>query len=317
VHAVPPPPEPRRLRGRQLPTRLNNRHLKELVDAAHAVSLQDAASADSIAYLARILIQTNLPHRDPGDIVAWNRRNGDFLLQITPGVSRPDDSNQSRRLGIPYGTYPRLILSWVTTEVLRTKSPELNLGRSLCEFMRTLGLPITGGQRGTITKLREQMSRLFRATISWSFKQGLAELEAGIRPFEGIFTFWDPLQPDEDALFPSRLVINGRLFEEILRSSVPLDLRVIRELARRRSSLGIDLYGWLTYKQYFLRQTGKPVFVTCKDLSQQFGADYGEVRFFKRDFLPTLNMVRPSTPAATPLRCGGGSWSGRGGRTSG
>jgi hypothetical protein len=84
----------------------------------------DAASADSIAYLARILIQTNLPHRDPGDIVAWSRRNGDFLLQITPGVSRPDDSNQSHRLGIPYGTYPRLILSWVTTEVLRTKSPE-------------------------------------------------------------------------------------------------------------------------------------------------------------------------------------------------
>ncbi len=33
-------------------------------------------------------------------MVAWNRRNGDFLFQITPGVSKPDEKNQSRRLGI-------------------------------------------------------------------------------------------------------------------------------------------------------------------------------------------------------------------------
>ncbi len=51
-------------------------------------------------------------------------------------------------------------------------------------------------------------------------------------------------------------------------------MRVVRELARLRSSLGIDLYGWLTYKQHFLQQGGKAAFITWKDLSQQFGASF-------------------------------------------
>jgi hypothetical protein len=261
--------------------RLNGKNLRRLVDIAQEVNAEEAHHADAIGYLARILIQTNLPHRDPGDVVACNRQNGDFLLQITPGVTKPDANNQSSRLGIPYGTYPRLILSWVTTEVIRTKSPEIFLGRSLSEFMDRLGLKATGGQDGAITRLRSQMTRLFAATLSWSYKQGSAELEAGIRPFEGVFTFWDPHNPDQDAIFPSRLSLNHRLYQEILNASVPLDMRVVSELARQRMSLGIDLYGWLTYKQHFLERTGKSILIPWRQLALQFGANYSEIRFFR------------------------------------
>ena len=68
---------------------------------------------------------------------------------------------------LPYGSLPRLLLAWVCTEAVRTHRRELILGRSLSEFMRKLDLsPDSGGGRGERTRLRHQMKRLFRCTIS-------------------------------------------------------------------------------------------------------------------------------------------------------
>ena len=41
---------------------------------------------------------------------------------------------------LPYGNLPRLLMAWVSTEAVRTQSRELVMGRSLSEFMRTLGV---------------------------------------------------------------------------------------------------------------------------------------------------------------------------------
>ena len=47
------------------------------------------------------------------------------------------------------------------------QSRELVLGKSLSEFMRTLGIGSdSGGSRGELTRLRNQMKRLFRCTVS-------------------------------------------------------------------------------------------------------------------------------------------------------
>ena len=42
------------------------------------------------------------------------------------------------------GAKPRLLLAWVSTEAVRTQSRELVLGKSLSEFMRTLGIYNSG-----------------------------------------------------------------------------------------------------------------------------------------------------------------------------
>ena len=41
--------------------------------------------------------------------------------------------------GLPYGTLPRLLLAWVSTEAVRTQSRELILGDSLAESSIRLG----------------------------------------------------------------------------------------------------------------------------------------------------------------------------------
>src|ERR1017187_7622632 len=97
----------------------------ELVDAALAIHA--APDAVEKAFMARQLILCTLPHSDPGNVEAWTRRTGTVALGIQSGV----DFDTGRKIGFPYGTIPRLLLFWITTEVQRSKNrPELTIIRS-------------------------------------------------------------------------------------------------------------------------------------------------------------------------------------------
>ena len=124
-------------------------------------------TSEEMAFQARELILCTLPHSDPGDVPVWSRTNGNLTLGIQPGFNYKTGSSY----GIPYGIIPRLILVWMVTEIIRTRSRQLSLGNSLSEFLEKLGLSShTGrGPRGDARRVREQMERLFRATISFEY----------------------------------------------------------------------------------------------------------------------------------------------------
>ena len=75
---------------------------------------------------------------------------GDLAIDLpdVPVLARRDRRRQARhftQLDLPYGIMPRLLLAWVCTEAVRTQSRELVLGRSLSEFMRSVGVYDDGG----------------------------------------------------------------------------------------------------------------------------------------------------------------------------
>src|SRR5215510_11168047 len=96
---------------------------------------------DDIALMARELVLVTLPHKDPGDIPRWTRRNGNITLAVQPGYKDdPKDRKNSVCIGYPYGSLARLILYWIVTETRRTGEPKLWLGKTLPDFMRKLGI---------------------------------------------------------------------------------------------------------------------------------------------------------------------------------
>src|SRR5690349_5872436 len=132
--------------------------LSRLIDAAVDVR-QNPPGPDELAFLARQLVQVTLPHRDPGDMRVWKRVNGHVTLSVRPGDK-----------GYPYGTIPRLLLFWLTREAIRHGRRRIELGDSLAEFMRNVGLdPGRGGKRSDATRLLDQSARLFRSTISFDY----------------------------------------------------------------------------------------------------------------------------------------------------
>ena len=129
--------------------------------------LVSAREADAdLGFMARTMALCSLPRSNPGNRLQYKRVNGPFTLYMTAGGGNK----------LPFGNLPRLLLAWVCTEAVRTRSRELVLGRSLSEFMRTLDIYSNSGR--VHTRLRNQMKRLFGCTVTMVY-EGTGGLCAG------------------------------------------------------------------------------------------------------------------------------------------
>ncbi|MGB5516500.1 MAG: replication protein RepA, partial [Thermoanaerobaculia bacterium] len=230
---------------------------------------KDALTAGTLGFMPRILVLTNLPHRRPKSH-RFDRFNGRHTLRL----SAP------RRIGLPYGSYPRLLLAYLTTQAVRTKCPQIDLGATRNNLARKLGLSVISGPRGTAQRLQEQLRRLLCMRLDWQSALSLAPRSSGSACVAAGGAAWlNPVRQlfARQTTWRSQIFLSKDFFDEATRSAVPIDLRAIRQL--QGSPLAIDLYVWLTYRMSYLR---KPTVVPWKSLETQFGANYTRPRDFRR-----------------------------------
>lgn len=239
-------------------------HSERILSLVSSIHDESAIEADELGFMAKMLVQTTLPHRaQPG--TQYTRTDGDVTLSIT-GLGGA---------GLPYGAYPRLILIWMTTEALRTRERKLELGRSLSSFMGQLGLQCTGGHWGTIPRFRDQMERLFGAAISTRRKQEQATQThiagSNLLLAEEFDLWWAPLKLPRTPPLQSSVTLSQKFFEQLIESPVPLDLRAITAL--KRSPLSLDLYAWATRRVSYLK---RPLWISWRSFQVSFGAGYAD-----------------------------------------
>lgn len=258
-----------------MPNSLTPPNLDAQTADALAKETEAAKEAGALGFMARAMVQATLPHKkvDGGEFM---RRNGDYYLIImAPSI-----------IGLPYGSVPRLLLSWVTTEAVRTRSRELELGDSLSEYMRELGLVPTGGRWGSITRLKDQTTRLFASSVSMLRIHGHGTNIMNRLIADETNLWWDGKKPDQAGLWKSNVVLGEHFYNEIIDRPVPIDMRAIREL--KRSPMALDAYTWLTYRMSYL---SKPTTIPWGALASQFGSNYGELRNFRAAFITELRKV--------------------------
>ena len=269
--------------------------------------LVGASEADpDRGFMARTMALCSLPRTNPGNRHQYKRANGPFKLVMVAGADNK----------LPYGNLPRLILAWICTEAVKTRSRELVLGRSLSKFMRTLGIYNSGGKPQT--RLRNQMKRLFGCTVSMIYEDEHGEQFISSLIAERGEFWWS--KPDELSLWESKIELGEKFFNEIIQHPVPIDMNTLTAL--KRCALGLDLYLWLTYRTFALRD---PLRLSWRQVYRQFGlhpdkaSDKRTVLDFRRKVLrelkkiklawPGLNyttapgvlILHPSTPAIPPV----------------
>ena len=249
--------------------------INDLISTALAIEAEEAKEAGKLGFMARSLVQATMPHRKATGY-EFKRTNGAFTLSMMA----PSD------VGLPYGSIPRVLLTWLTSEAVRTKDRELVLGDSLSDFMRQLGMIPTGGRWGSITRLRDQMQRLFSCFISCTYTDEDLTARKNILIADESCLWWTPKAPEQVQLFQSTVTLSQRFFQEVTENPVPIDLRAIKAL--QKSPLALDIYCWLTYRMSYLR---KPVVIPWEALQLQFGADYKLTRQFKAAFLEQMKKV--------------------------
>lgn len=264
----------------QLPDRVRN-----LIEAHLAIETEDAKSAGTLGFMTRSLAIATLPHRRVKDF-RFVRKNGDFTLTMM--TAHPE--------GLPYGTLPRLLLTWVCTEVAQHRERELSLGPNLASYLAELGLHNTGGKRGDITRLKHAMTTLFSSVITCHYEGANKWALQNVLLADGV-NWWTPQNPEEAGEWQSRVFLSERFFNECVEHKLPFDMRAIRAL--RQSPLALDIYVWLTHRMSYL---SKRTTIPWISLSGQFGAGYAVtdqgLRDFKRAFLRELQHVLIIYPAA-------------------
>lgn len=259
--------------------------VRDLIEAHLAIEAEDAKSAGTLGFMTRALAIATLPHRKLAED-RFVRKNGDFTLTML--TAHPE--------GLPFGTLPRLLLTWVATEAVQKKERVLSLGDTLASYLNELGLHSTGGKRGDITRLKHAMTTLFSAIISCRYEGKDTWALQNVLLADKV-EWWQPQAQEEAGAWQSRLQLSEPFFKECIDHPLPVDMRAMKVL--RQSPLALDIYVWLTHRMSYL---SKRTTIPWVSLSGQFGAGYAltdqGLRDFKRAFLRELKNVVAIYPEA-------------------
>lgn len=138
---------------------LSEDYISKLVSESVLLEEEEAKEAGRLGFMARALVQATLPHSDPKSN-EFVRKNGNFTLEMMAPSS----------VGLPYGSIPRIILAWITTEAVKKDSRVIFLGENLSIFLQRLGFENNGGVRGDITRVKEQLAL---CDFAWTVENAL------------------------------------------------------------------------------------------------------------------------------------------------
>lgn len=261
---------------------MNNKNLNKIITEALAIENRDAKEAGALGYMSRALVQATMPHSRV-ESSCFTRQNGSFNLTI---LANP-------KIGIPFGSIPRLLMAWITTEAVKTQKRELMLGNTLSRFMAQLDIVPTGGRWGSITRLKDQMMRLFSSSISCTYDDENRWAIKNVSPVSEANLWWDPKNPGQSTLFESSLILGEDFFKEIINYPIPIDMDALKLL--KKSPMALDIYCWLTYRMSYLKTITT---IPWQILQVQFGSDYKRTRDFKKYFTDQLKKVSIVYPSA-------------------
>lgn len=267
---------------------------------------EDAEETESVGFCSRIFTQLSLPYRDPGNngAITWVRQNGPMRLQLNPLLDIGDDGQPIP--AFPYGKYPRLILPWLSTQVVLREadlesdgSLTIELGDSMRDFLKLLNLPY-GGKQGRL--VREQARRLFGADILFSEDRGKSLLGDKRQrlykmPVSQSYELWWDYDETEgqQALWGNNVRLSNAFVQSVLTAKIPTDMRALKLLSERGGPLAMDIYMWLSYRLFVAR---RPTLVPWEALQAQFGSQTVSKRKFKQSFNSKLVLILLVYPEA-------------------
>jgi len=183
--------------------------------------------------------QAALPHKSLANDEAWQIGSGHVRLTVQP-LKKDFGNGILEHVGIPYGSRARLILYYLQTQAIETRSREVRLGGSLREWLNRMGIS-PGGK--SLKQVQDQCDRLAHAHISFTVKRGDGgELLKNQTILEGAV-----FQAGARGFRLAETVCLSQPYYDALRiHPVPLETAAVRALSN--NSPALDIYAWLAYR---------------------------------------------------------------------
>jgi hypothetical protein len=244
-----------------------------------------------IGFLYSGWCQTALPHRRLPDADGWQIQSERTTLIVEPGM-RPGPAGKPVPVGVPYGSRARLILIFLQSAAIKSRSREIELGRSLRAWLDRLGIPQGGSSIATVRDQAERLS-LCRLTFRVQAAGATGLLNQSIVDTALFLDEPDGAMRDRRPQFVQRVTLSAGFFEQLQKHPVPLEESAIKAVSN--NSQALDAYAWLAYRLHSLTA---PKSVTWRALMAQFGAGFGRLDNFRMRFLPNLKLALAVYPDA-------------------
>ena len=225
------------------------------------------------------LCLTVLPHREIATGKVWTRQTGYASLMV-----HPFEGHDGRMRGVPYGPKARLILVYLMTEAVKTRSREIELGRSMRSWLCAMGLAIGGKNYRTVA---DQADRIEHCLLSFQLCGQDGELTVKDSIIRGAF------RPFSGENREHSVELSEGFFQAIMRRPVPIAEGAVRLLAD--TCMPLDLYLWLAYRLHSLE---RPTSISWRALHAQFGAATQNVKHFKPEFQRDIRVATAVYPEA-------------------
>ena len=250
---------------------------RQVIEAAAAYMADEETG---IGFLYSGWCQAALPHRRLPPDQGWQIDSERLRLIVEPGM-RGSATGKPEPVGVPFGSRARLILLRLQSEALRTGSRDVELGKSLRDWLSRMGIPV-GGR--SLKDVRDQTERISRCRLTFEVRAGGRVGMANQNIMESAI-FLESSDPDQGTLFAQHARLSEAFFESLKRHPVPFEESAIRAIAN--NSMALDVYAWLAYR---LHSLAKPTPITWKALKQQLGAGFSRMDNFKVTFVTNLRL---------------------------
>ncbi|WP_246818255.1 replication protein RepA [Corynebacterium sp. HMSC071F07] len=204
--------------------------VKELARRQEHDAAQELLQAQDVGYTSKLFVQALFPYRKTED---------KERVIITPSGKIVVYSGE----GLPYGKYPRLIMAYLITRAVenagRLKEGKISqeeafripLGHSMNQFLSSIGIGKrgTGGAKGTITIVREQLIRLSDSRITVKSDDGVRARGKHTQILDEWDLWFDTRDPNQGSFVESYLKLTPQFFQHIAEAPIPIDLNVLRQ----------------------------------------------------------------------------------------
>ena len=228
---------------------------------------KEIINAQDIGYTSKLFVQALFPYRK------------------TDEEKRVIETAQGRIVvyadgGLPYGKYPRLIMAYIITRAVENagklkagkidleQAVRIPLGHSMNHFLQAIGIHGrgTGGKKGTLSIVREQLLRLADARVTVKEDDGVRARGKHTQIMDEWDLWFDARDPNQGSFIESYIKLTPQFFQHIVEAPIPIDLAVLRQLTKPRS---MDIYIWLTVKQFWLSKNNRDSYLFTWDMMAQ------------------------------------------------
>jgi hypothetical protein len=276
---------------RMVPELVVSKQTLHQAEGSGIVRLKREEGKQNLGFSSRPFVLCGLPVRKPPkNELLYERRNGNFVLQIT---GHPN-------YGLPFGQ-DRIVPIYLATLAVRQQSQTIRF-RTAAEMLETFGMH-KGGKE--YRRLVAAFERIFGATIFFGTDalSGRAKVVQRSRfSFFREAQIWYSRDPDQCPLsdqFENVIVLSDEFYGEITAHPIPADLEAVKVLAGAPAVL--DLFMWLSYRCFVAKGQEAIPLLGPFGLASQIGSiEYARPRRFREkldQWLDSIRVLWPECPA--------------------